>query len=77
VVRQRVRRRVRPVREYGVPALSQNRGFATAGLADSGELFRRPGGTTCRGTKGEMEGRQGLLIGVVGEPFLLRINERE
>jgi hypothetical protein len=37
VVRQREGRRVRPVRGCGVPALSRNRGFATVGLADSGE----------------------------------------
>jgi hypothetical protein len=46
-------------------------------VADSDELFQRPGGTICRGMKGEMERRQGLLIGVVGEPFPLRINEGE
>jgi hypothetical protein len=28
---------------------------------NSDELFRQPGGTTCRGTKGEMERRSGAI----------------
>jgi hypothetical protein len=46
-----------------------------AAVADSDELFRRPGGT--KGWRGKWRGGRGLLIGVVGEPFPLRINKGE
>jgi hypothetical protein len=38
-----------------------------AETANSGEEFRRPGGTIGRGKRGEGRGKRGLLIGAEGD----------
>jgi hypothetical protein len=45
-----------------VPWTGWNRSTTVAETADSGEQFRQPGGTICRGMKGENgEGVEGYL----------------
>jgi hypothetical protein len=70
-------KRVRPVRGCGVPTLSQNRGFETAGSTGSDDKFLWHGGDSSEKKEGKLERRSWVIEGNDVSAVRSRENEGE